>query len=421
MNAVRLGLRRIHRVSCVQVIMRSARQASRWKGTWAILAVSVLSCMLFSINALTACKDGGPYPCKTKDGKQGRRYCVNGRLTPCIPVQGQETPRVVDYSPYLTYIRYQTGGGCGTMSSLCILDLLKEKEYPFSPDASFRFAEYVYNDKKINQLDVLQQYGCCSEGNLPTNYDPPGAQVPTADNYREAHRYEIRSYSAVHDKPSVDQLKRYLRSYGPVFASGDAPGSPAHEHVFTIIGYDDNARQFTIVNSAGDEWGQNGTMKMPYSNITHPPAKVEDGPRVDWVRYVVNNLNQPLEPYVMRLDLHHSVARNHLKIDVRAEGMPAVTVYNRPHRKKVCESSKNLKLDVALPAYASQKWPPGPGSNQWYVTITPDTQGTGQTGTVNSIGLVQRIRGQKPLVWIVGRNTPIRCGEETTICIPAKK
>ncbi|MCX6375883.1 MAG: hypothetical protein NTU88_07625, partial [Armatimonadetes bacterium] len=104
-------------------------------------------------------------------------------------------PSSLDYSKYVTFIRQQGSGGCGTMATLSMLDILKEKERPYSPDFSYRFAEYVYNlpGSGMDQMKVLRESGCCSESSLPSSYDPPGPAVPSTANYNEARMYRIAS------------------------------------------------------------------------------------------------------------------------------------------------------------------------------------------------------------------------------------
>ncbi len=40
-------------------------------------------------------------------------------------------------------------------------------------------------------------------------------------------------------------------------------------HAVMCVGYDDQAQQFTIRNSWGTQWGQNGYFKMPYAYLTN--------------------------------------------------------------------------------------------------------------------------------------------------------
>jgi hypothetical protein len=314
------------------------------------------------------------------------------------PVQSDTPPPVVDYSSYVTFVRKQTGGGCGTMTSLAILDILAERDYPYSPDFSYRFAEYVYNNPlgKLNQLDVLQQVGCCSEASLPTDDDPGKYLVPADEHYEEAAMYKIAAYSDVIWKPSVDDLKRFLWKYGPVFACGDTPGSPPHAHVFTIIGYNDRTRMFRVLNSFGDRWGNNGMMDMPYASITDPPPDDKrTTPRVEWVRWVqpMPRPPSPPHPYTCRISLHHSIGRNHLTVRIWAAGQEPKAVWDRPNRILDRDDSRDLVLDVPLPPARS----PSPARQVWYVEISDDgPSGPSPAATLNDLVLVYRSATEPP-------------------------
>lgn len=334
-----------------------------------------------------------------------------------------ELPKVVDYSPYVTLIRNQAhAGGCGTMSSLAILDILKEKECPYAPDASFRFAEWVYNNRHVNQLEVLKQYGCCPEGSLLWNADPENQTVPSERHFKEAPICKIAGYSDPINKVTVDDLRRYLYQYGPIFASGDAPGGKPHSHVFTIIGYSDEGQEFTIVNSWGDRWGTNGMMKMPYSSIIQPPPD-QDTPRVDWYRWVQNKPSSEIEHYVGRVRIRHQSARNHLTIRVGAKGHEPAVVWDRPNRTRIPDNSRNLLYDFPLPSYAAKCWPPS-RDHPWYVEIVDDgeeKESFDPMGTVQEVLLVERKLGQEPVVFrLTDKEVPFKKGYKFTLRIGGK-
>jgi hypothetical protein len=315
-------------------------------------------------------------------------------------VQSDTPPPVVDYSRYVTFVRKQTGGGCGTMTSLAILDIFAERDYPYSPDFSYRFAAHVYNNPlgKLNQLDVLQQYGCCSEASLPTNDDPGKYLVPAPAHYVEAAMYKIAAYSDVISKPSVDDLKRFLWKYGPVFAVGDTPGSPPHGHVFATIGYDDRTRMFKVLNSFGDRWGNKGMMDMPYDNLANPPPDNERStPRVDWVRWVqaMPKPPRPPHPYTCRISLHHSIGRNHLTVRIWAAGQEPRAVWDRPNRIVNPDDSRDLVLDVPLPPARS----PSSARQVWYVEISDDgPPGPESVAMLNDLVFAHRSATEPPLI-----------------------
>lgn len=340
-------------------------------------------------------------------------------------------PSSLDYSKYVTLIRKQGSGGCGTMATLSILDILKEKERPYSPDFSYRFAEYVYNlpGSGMDQMKVLRESGCCSEASLSSSYDPPGPIVPSTANYNEAKMYRIASSVKPKKPSSADELKKLLVKYGPLFAAGDTPGSAVHGHCFAIIGYDDNAQEFTIVNSFGDRWGTNGMMKMPYSNIKNPPAN-QTSPRVEWFSYAVNAPTGVFShPYTARIRINTTTMRNHLTVKVGVEGQTPMVVWDRPNKNNalVIDDSMNLALDFPLPAYAGQHWPPS-DKNQWYLEVTNDfpVPTTSPAGTIQEITLVKRVvqgNGQCiPMIYrSSGRDFPVPLGGTVKVYIPTKR
>ena len=316
------------------------------------------------------------------------------------PAETEALPRVVDYSKYVTFVRQQGGGGCGTMTSLAILDILAERDYPYSPDFSYRFAAYVYNNPlgKLNQLDVLQQHGCCAEGSLPTNDDPGTVLVPTEEHYREAARYKIAAYSPMIMKPSVDDLRKLLWQYGPLFAAGDTPGSPTYGHVFTLVGYNDDTQKFTALNSYGDRWGSNGLMEMPYANLTNPPPdENRTSPRVSWVRWVQARPRpaSPPHPYTCRINIRHNVGRNHLTVKVGAAGEEPKVVWDRPNRVTIVDDSKNLVLDVPLSPGKSAS----AGPLRWHAVISDDgPPGRSPAATLNDLVFVRRSATGPPVI-----------------------
>ena len=212
-----------------------------------------------------------------------------------------------------------------------------------------------------------------------------------------------------------------LVRYGPVFAAGDTPDSPPNEHVFTIVGYDDHAQAFTVLNSFGDQWGTNGMMKMPYGSVINQPAD-QTTPRVDWVRWVNNQASSQLEPYTARIRVDHIIARNNLVIRVGVDGQAPVTVWNRPNRTRVIDTSKGLTFDFPLPDYASKHWPPN-DKNRWYVEVQ-DASGrpaSETVATVREVTLVQRRLGAPPVLYRPSQRTFLVAGGGTTrMNVPAK-
>jgi cathepsin L len=123
-------------------------------------------------------------------------------------------------------------------------------------------------------LDYIQSIGVASEAD-----DPYVGRRITPCNQSLSKPYKAQAWGYVGDDdgiPSVEQIKTYLCSYGPLvigirateafqsFASN--PGEVFNEdasgdvnHVVTLIGWDDNSQAWLIKNSWGDGgWGQAG-------------------------------------------------------------------------------------------------------------------------------------------------------------------
>ncbi len=310
-------------------------------------------------------------------------------------------PLKCDYSSMVTLVHCQGGGGCGGYTAAAVFDILKKWECPYAPNSSYRFQEYFYNESRklapeleLNQLDVLQRLGCVPESRLPTNYDQKPAATPTKAHFAEAKAYRILRYSDVISPVTVDSLKRMLVLFGPLCAFGDVPGSPPNAHVFAVIGYDDVTRKFTILNSYGDGWGQNGMQKMPYESIERRP-QTQQFARVTSIRYVINAPTPPgLYPYVAHLRIRHNESRNHLTVKIGVEGEEPATVWDRPNKTVVPDRSRNLVIDVPLPDYAARFWPPGP-ARRWFVEVADDSaaqSGGGMAGQIVEATLVDRTK-----------------------------
>jgi len=310
-----------------------------------------------------------------------------------------------EYSKHVTFVRAQGGGGCGAMASIAVLDILRERDYPFAPDVSYRFCQYFYDGSRsapkafwLEQGDVLQVIGCCPEGRFNSDYDSDPPPPPTMERYLEAASYRIARYSD-HIAPfTVDQLKRLLVRYGPVVALGDVPAapgfgpSPVDGHVFAIIGYNDATSTFTILNSYGDRWANNGMMAMPYASVAKKPP-TQSTPRVNQIVYFVAAPGPIGSPFAARLNIHHNDARHHLVVKIGVEGQTPDLVWNHPNKTDGWDNSQNLVIDVPLPAYATQHWPPSE-KNRWYVEVSDDSgpPAATQVAQINDIVLVQRLK-----------------------------
>ena len=62
---------------------------------------------------------------------------------------------------------------------------------------------------------------------------------------------------------------------------------------------------------------------------------------------------------------------------IRAVGHDPLTIWDRNNRVNYTDYGKDLAIDVPLPAYAAEHWPPSE-QNPWYVQVTNADPDPGQ-------------------------------------------
>lgn len=140
-------------------------------------------------------------------------------------------------------------------------------------------------------------YECCCCSKLRTK-----AQRQEATNYRVT---EIMRLYGLNDTPEVRAKKTMsaLDNDEPVIvammvtpefrsiAKKDSPWSPNKEyvvggrmegHAVVAVGYDENARQFTLLNSYGTSWGESGFVRMSFEDFGQQ-ARYGVVARIGWV------------------------------------------------------------------------------------------------------------------------------------------
>lgn len=317
-------------------------------------------------------------------------------------------PSIVDYSPFATLIRCQGSGGCGGMSVMHITDILKEMEYPYTPDLSGGFMHYVFNagagnfrnghgevykDTRIpvflNQVGVMEKYGSCPETSLPSNYDlPAGLGLSTRLNstvypsnlhFEDAKRYRIAVPAGCQNaqKPrSADEIKQLLFDHGPLLLH-----NLIAQHVTALVGYNDDTRTFKYIDSAIPD-----TVELDYDRFMSQFSG--NSGSVNWF---ANAPSVSPDRYTARIRVRHNQFRRDLVVGAGVDGWPPVMVWNRPGRLNVVDNAKELYIDIPLPAYAENFWPPRPPF-RWYVCVRDHSSGaTGQqAGTIKEFTIVKR-------------------------------
>ena len=120
-------------------------------------------------------------------------------------------------------------------------------------------------------LDYLIKTGSCLEREFPYNEEVPkimeiARNRPDLDE--KAYPFHIAGYE-IYEQSNKEQkyksIKTALYKYNtPILTSTEWYGG---NHAICIIGWNDKTKRFIILNSYGEEWGENGIGKVPYSKI----------------------------------------------------------------------------------------------------------------------------------------------------------
>ena len=134
-------------------------------------------------------------------------------------------------------------------------------------------------------IKVLASKGVCSEKIWPYKISKFKTK-PTQKAYSDGLNHTISVYKKLN---TLTDMKSCLASGYPfvfgfavyesfesdvVAATGIVPMPSIDEsqlggHAVTAIGYDDNTKRFTVRNSWGTKWGQNGYFTIPYAYLTN--------------------------------------------------------------------------------------------------------------------------------------------------------
>ncbi|HED30163.1 MAG TPA: hypothetical protein ENN50_00400, partial [Prosthecochloris aestuarii] len=319
-------------------------------------------------------------------------------------------PAEVDYSGYLTYIRNQNAGpGCMTYATLHAADIINEFQAPYTPDLSWQYAlrtwHDLYNAKILQKGDtvppdlnntfnpgVSSEALCRSESDYLTpvpktdsRYDGKLSSImywdpqPTAEARQEAPQYRFEIGEPI--TPDVETLKTLLLTYGPVWASGGWWWNGAH--AMTFVGYSDVSRTFKVVDSSGDWAHQHGIVSIPYDKLTEYVSAL----RV--VTMLPSTRHTGRWAYSSRIRIR-GTWRGTWTVKIGVEGREPLLVYRTYGRKadRPYAHGERLDLDVPLPAYAAEYWPPKAGA-RWYLQVEDNDRDT-QTGYVMEWTLARR-------------------------------
>lgn len=291
----------------------------------------------------------------------------------------------LDYSKYLTLTGNQDGwGGCIGRSMIHVMDILNEREHPYTPDLSFWYLhvrqDQLANGGPVNTKNLLENYGIASEASLPSDYDKAklvnntwdfsAMPQPTAAINQEASLYKVKLLSEPYT-PTVAGIKSLLTQYGPVLASGPVVKvqgpNPAEGHCVTIVGYNDITKSFKCLNSWGDQWNGNGFFQVSYNELTdnfNSIRYIQDGP---------SDRTGTAQAFTARVWLEgKNTYRNKFTVKIGKDGKVPKVIWDTPNEVNCPDYSRILKIDVTMPQYPFSINP-----KPWYVEITNhSTSGT---------------------------------------------
>jgi len=281
-------------------------------------------------------------------------------------------PSKVDYSSFISFVRQQGWGACGMFAEAACIDIIREKDCPYSPNVSVNRMLWAWSRSLHKELgddlgrpcDDLDDYlflnGCPTEGSELT--DSNAIKWPTDEGSWEAKYFKI--LKPVKIPLTLSDIKKYLAEKGPVRVSLPAKyfGFSGEGHFIALIGYDDASQQFRYINSWSDRWGDNGYGDISYNDLMkYTDEAVFYSPKPSDVKSVP----------AVRIKLTQEEGRQNVHLLLGIEGRPsAVTIWPSGQR-----DDKSRLLEYTVMAPRGFVWPPS-STNRIYLEIY-DTSETG--------------------------------------------
>lgn len=226
-----------------------------------------------------------------KDLPDFRDHLFNSQLT--------TLPSKVDLTPLCPPV-YDQGqlGSCtaNAIGAAVEFGILKEKLIDFMPSRLFIY----YNERLIegtvrsdsgaairDGIKTVNKQGVCPEPEWAYNIAKFKTK-PSVKCYKDALRNVVTSYLSV--AQDLTAMKQCLADGYPIvigfsvytsFESQEVANTgivnlPVNGekllggHAVLVVGYDDATQRFTVRNSWGNDWGNNGYFTMPYEYLTNP-------------------------------------------------------------------------------------------------------------------------------------------------------
>jgi len=188
-------------------------------------------------------------------------------------------PNYVDHRYKLQAVRNQgRQGSCAAQTAACMKEWQENKDIGFN---NYMSPQYIYNNRSNQNsegmfgrdvMKILSNKGCCFEKTYPY-FTIEKPEMIKEEAHEEASNFKIKSYAQIN---TIDGLKKALYINGPCYISfpvyndsvtmwKQMPGDKRQGgHAMTVVGY--NEIGFTIRNSWGTFWGNDGYCTYPYSD-----------------------------------------------------------------------------------------------------------------------------------------------------------
>ncbi len=181
-----------------------------------------------------------------------------------------------NFKKIIPRIYKQKFGDC-TENCLTMVYSVLQKNKEFEPSRLF----IVYENKKNKIEDVVKNIGFCEEKQYPYNEENL-KNKPNEEGYKGTKEHRLDGFIEINrDEKLIDNIKKYLEKNIPVIISLKIRGSgiksgilntenadPGNgKHCMLLIGWDDIKKEFDILNSWGEKWGNKGFGKISYEYI----------------------------------------------------------------------------------------------------------------------------------------------------------
>ncbi|GEQ87022.1 hypothetical protein ULMS_25300 [Patiriisocius marinistellae] len=222
-------------------------------------------------------------------------YLVNPNNVPDEIIIPQDLPEFYDLSEFLPPVMSQ--GQQGSCVSWAVTYYMKsmqeniETGIPFN-DINIMSPAYTYNQITLGNcvgtqveatLSILKNKGACSMDSFPYT-ETTCVEQPTQEQDDEAFQNRISDFKNLSGENMTLEMKALLNEQKPIiitaylssqFGREDDFGLSAYRehvvdysldrcHAMLVVGYSDEYNAFKIVNSWGENWGDNGFVWFDY-------------------------------------------------------------------------------------------------------------------------------------------------------------